>query len=96
MAAVRIAASERLRDVDSLHAQLHEQANAANERLAVIRELDRQLRAVTAEKQVARHAAGERLADILRRETARRELEASISWRRGFRPVKAIASLFRK
>ena len=96
LATVRLAAGERLRDVDLLHAQLLEQTNAANERLAVIRELDEQLRAVTAEKQIARHAADERLADILRRETARRELEESVAWRGGFRTVRAITSLFRR
>ena len=68
LATVRLAAAERLRDVDLLHAQLHEQTSAANERLAV----------------------------ILRGGTTRRELEASVAWRCGFRPVKAITSLFRK
>jgi hypothetical protein len=68
LAAVRLAADERLRDVERLHVQLREQASAADERLA----------------------------DILSREMARQELESSVAWRCGFRPLRAIASLFRK
>jgi len=96
LAAVRVAAEERLRDVELLHAQLSEQTNAANERLAVIQELDRQLREFSGERQGVQHAADERLADILRREASRQELESSVAWRCGYRPVRAIASLFGK
>jgi hypothetical protein len=96
LAVVRLAADERLHDVKWLHAQLQEQTCAAEERLALIRELDQQLKRISIEQQRTQRAADERLADILRRETSRLELESTVAWRCGFRPVKAITSLFRK
>lgn len=46
--------------------------------------------------QEQKRAAEERLAVVLRLEAARRELEASLVWRWGIRPLRAVTSLFHK
>jgi len=51
LAAVRFAADERLRDVRWLHARLEEQTCAAEERLALIRRVDGQMRELATERQ---------------------------------------------
>ncbi len=69
---------------------------AAEERLSEVEALRREQERQGAQLAEAERTAAARLADILKREGERRELEASFSWRFGFRPVRALGSMFRR
>ena len=45
---------------------------------------------------VVRRAAEERLRDVEWLHAQRKQLESSLTWRYGIRPIRAITSLFRK
>ncbi|MBI2685183.1 MAG: sulfotransferase domain-containing protein [Acidobacteria bacterium] len=102
---LRAAAGERLRDIHSLHEIVEDRDRqrsqliaALDERLHDIHSLHETLEG--RERQYARQlaelrtAADERLAAMLANDNAHRKLEKSFSWRFGFKPLHALASLF--